>query len=91
MEKVTEESRVLERVMTQTVNRIRERPVGDKRIYSTHEPHVPCITKNKAAKKHEYGVKVSLSVDANGFVVAHQEYPDNRHDGATLGELWRIG
>lgn len=86
VEKVTEESRVLERVMTQTVNRIRERPVEGKRIYSTHEPHVTCITKNKAGKKHEYGVKVSLSVDANGFVVAHREYPDNRHDSTTLGE-----
>ena len=86
VEKVTEESRVLERVITQTVNRIRERPVEDKRIYSTHEPHVTCITKNKAGKKHEYGVKVSLSVDANGFVVAHREYPDNRHDSTTLGE-----
>ncbi|MHB1756742.1 MAG: hypothetical protein ACYCT9_04420 [Leptospirillum sp.] len=81
VEKVTEESRVLERVITQTVNRIKERPVEDKRIYSTHEPHVTCITKNKAGKRHEYGVKVSLSVDANGFVVAHREYPDNRHDG----------
>ena len=86
VEKVTEESRVLGRVITQTVNRIKERPVEDKRIYSIHEPHVTCITKNKAGKRHEYGVKVSLSVDANGFVVAHQEYPDNRHDGATLGE-----
>ncbi|MHB1285588.1 MAG: transposase [Leptospirales bacterium] len=86
VEKVTEESRVLERVMTQTVNRIRERPVEDKRIYSTHEPHVTCITKNKAGKKHEYGVKVSLSVDANGFVVTHREYPDNRHDSTTLGD-----
>ena len=73
-------------MITQTVNRIKERPAEDKRIYSTHEPHVTSITKNKAGKRHEYGVKVSLSVDANGFVVAHREYPDNRHDGATLGE-----
>ena len=74
------------RVITQTVNRMKERSAGDKRIDSTHEPHVTCITKNKAGKRHEYGVKVSLSVDANGFVVAHRKYPDNRHDGATLGE-----
>ena len=87
LEKVTEESWVLGRMITQTVNRIKERPTEDKRIYSTHEPHVTCITKNKAGKRHEYGVKVSLSVDANGFVVAHPEYPDNRHDGATLGEV----
>jgi IS5 family transposase len=86
VENVTEESRVLGRVITQTVNRIRKRPVEDKRIYSTHEPHVTCITKNKAGKKHEYGVKVFLSVDANGFVVAHREYPDNRHDSTTLGD-----
>ena len=86
VEKVTEESRVLERVITQTVNRIKERPAEDKRIYSTHEPHVTCITRNKAGKRHEYGVKVSLSVDAHGFVVAHREYPDNRHDSTTLGE-----
>jgi len=86
VENVTEESRVLERGMTQTVNRIKERPVEDKRIYSTHEPHVTCITRNKAGKKHEYGVKVSLSVDTNGFVVAHREYPDNRHDSTTLGD-----
>ena len=79
------EARVLGQVVEQTRNRFRGRKTPG-RVYSVHEPHIACITKNKAGKKHEYGVKVSLSIDASGFVVDHAEYADNRHDSTTLGE-----
>lgn len=77
------ETRILERIVTQTKNHLREIPTPA-RVYSAHEPEVACITKNKAGKPHEYGIKVSLAVDERGMVVTHAEYPDNRHDSTTL-------
>ena len=85
--KITEETRVLTQVIRQTTSGIKEKTIEGKSVYSVHKPHVTCITKNKAGKKHEYGVKVSLAaVDAKGFVIVHREYPDNRHDSTTLGD-----
>ena len=77
---------ILERIVTQTKDRLRNRPT-EKRVYSVHEPEVTCLTKNKAGKPHEYGVKVSLAVDENGMVVTHAEYADNRHDSTTLEDV----
>ena len=85
VERLREEARVLGQVVDQTRKRWKGEATPG-RVYSIHEPHIACITKNKAGKKHEYGVKVSLSVDAQGFVVDHAEYADNRHDSTTLAE-----
>lgn len=84
-ERLRQEVEILEQILVQTTNRLKERPT-EKRIYSVHEPEVTCITKNKAGKRHEYGVKVALAVADNGMVVTHSEYADNRYNGSTLSD-----
>jgi len=74
-----------ERVLRQTKARLLGIHVSDK-LYSLHEPQVTCITKGKRGKEHEYGCKVSLAIDRRGYVVAHREYWDNRHDTDCLPE-----
>ena len=75
----------VERVLRQTKARLLGVHVSDK-LYSLHEPQVTCITKGKRGKEHEYGCKVSLAIDRRGYVVAHREYWDNRHDTDCLPE-----
>ena len=72
-------------VLRQTKERLKDIHVPDK-LYSLHEPQVACITKGKRPKEHEYGCKVSLAINQQGYVIAHREYPDNRHDNQTLTE-----
>lgn len=75
----------VERVLRQTEARLMGIHLSDK-LYSLHEPQVICMTKGKRAKVHEYGCKVSLEVDRRGYVVAHREYWDNRHDTDCLAD-----
>ena len=78
-----EQAEVLKQVIHQAQERFRGHHVKDK-IYSLHEPQVACIRKGKRAKPNEYGSKVLLSVDRNGYVVAHREYPSNPSDAGLL-------
>ena len=59
--RLRQEARVLGQVVEQTRKRGKGEPTPG-RVYSVHEPHIACITRNKAGKKHEYGVKVSLDI-----------------------------
>lgn len=83
-----ETSEYLKRVLRQTKARLQGVHVPDK-IYSFEEPQVACISKGKRNKPHEYGSKVSLAISDKGYVIAHREYPDNRGDNKTLGEVLR--
>lgn len=65
-ESLRQEVEILEQVVDQTKNRLKNLPTG-RQIYSVQEPKVACITKNKAGKPHEYGVKVSLAVSDKGI------------------------
>jgi len=76
---------LLERVIAQTIARYAGQHIKNK-VYSLHEPQVTCIAKGKRGKPHEYGSKVSIAIDKNGFVVAHQEYAHNLGDNTTLDE-----
>lgn len=54
-------------------------------IFSIHAPEVECITKGKAHKLYEFGVKVSVvTTNRSGFVVSCNAYPGRPHDAATL-------
>lgn len=75
----------VQKILTQTKARLLGVHVPRK-LYSLHEPEVTCITKGKRSKPHEYGCKVSLTVCEKGFVLAHREYADNRHDSQTISE-----
>jgi IS5 family transposase len=82
---------LVRRVIYQNAERFQGRHVPDK-VLSLHEPQVVSIRKGKRAKSTEYGSKVSLSIDRNGFVVTHMEYARNIADPDTLPDAlagWR--
>lgn len=57
------------------------------KIYSLHEPDVDCISKGKAHKRYEFGVKASIAVTAReSFIVGARSYPGNPYDGHTLAD-----
>lgn len=84
-EQIRLDAELLERVIAQAEARYAGTHLKNK-VYSFHEPHVTCIAKGKRGKPNEYGSKVSIAVDKNGFVVAHKEYDSNVGDNTTLEE-----
>lgn len=55
------------------------------KIYSIHAPEVECISKGKAHKRYEFGVKVGMATTSQGnWVVGIQAFPGNPYDGHTL-------
>jgi IS5 family transposase len=55
------------------------------KIYSVHAPEVECISKGKAHKRYEFGVKVSLvTTNKKGFIVGTKAFTHNPFDGHTL-------
>lgn len=82
-EQIRNDAELLRRVIEQTIARYAGTHVKDK-VYSLHEPQVTCIAKGKRGKPNEYGSKISIAVDKNGFVVTHQEYDYNVGDNTTL-------
>ncbi len=70
-----------------------ERGLNQKRtdknkLYSLHEPHVYCMSKGKAHKKYEYGVKSSIAVAKNsGVIVGAMSFERNLYDGHTLAQV----
>ena len=82
-EQLRADAELLQRIIEQTVARYAGKHVKNK-VYSLHEPQVTCIAKGKRGKPNEYGSKISISIDKNGFVVTHQEYDYNVGDNTTL-------
>ncbi len=55
------------------------------KLYSLHAPEVECISKGKAHKPYDFGVKASIAVtNKEGFVIGAQSCPGNPYDGHTL-------
>jgi IS5 family transposase len=84
-EQLKADAEIVKRVIYQTEERLRGVHIRGK-IYSLHEPHVSCIRKGKRSRPDEYGTKVRISIDRNGYVVEHQEYASNPCDSETLDE-----
>jgi IS5 family transposase len=84
-EQIQSDAELLERVIAQTEARYAGTHLKNK-VYSLHESQVTCIAKGKRGKPNEYGSKVSMSVDKNGFVITHTEYDSNVGDNTTLEE-----
>lgn len=88
-----EELKKLSRVTNQAERRIGGETVpSSEKVLSMHEPDVTVIAKGKRGKRYEFGSKISLSMDRNGFVVGHQEYHTNQADVNTVDpalEDWR--
>jgi len=57
------------------------------KLYSLHAPEVECISKGKAHKKYEFGVKVSVAAtNRDNFVVGVFAEHGNPYDGHTLAK-----
>jgi IS5 family transposase len=55
------------------------------KLYSLHAPEVECISKGKAHKRYEFGVKVGMATTSKGnWIVGIQAFPGNPYDGHTL-------
>ena len=49
---------------------------SNNKLYSLHEPHVDCISKGKAHKRYEFGVKASITTTAKeAFIVGASVIP----------------
>jgi IS5 family transposase len=70
--------------------RLLEQQPGDKnKLYSLHAPEVECISKGKAHKRYEFGVKVGIvTALKRPFVLAAHALPNNPYDGHTL--VWSL-
>jgi IS5 family transposase len=72
-----------ERIRTQQRN-------SKNKLYALHAPEVECISKGKARKPYEFGVKVGLAVThKSGLMVGARSFPGNPYDGHTLSEQIR--
>ena len=80
---IKEDRELLERVIVQTEKRLVGEHVKGK-VLSFHEPDTTVIAKGKRGKRYEFGSKVSLSRDRNGYIVSHQEYHENVADVNSL-------
>ncbi|CAG0905596.1 unnamed protein product [Cyprideis torosa] len=58
---------------------------GSEKLYAWHAPEAECISKGKARKRFEFGVKVSLATThKQGLILVSETYPGNPYDGHTL-------
>lgn len=66
--------------------RIRTQQPKDKnKLYALHAPEVECISKGKARKPYEFGVKASIAVThRSGLMVGARTFPGNPYDGHIL-------
>ncbi len=58
------------------------------KLYSLHAPEVECLSKGKAHKRYEFGVKASITVtNRSNFIVGGQSLPGKPYDGHTLRDV----
>ena len=56
-----------------------------KQLYALHAPEVECAAKDKAHKRYEFGVKVSIATtNRSNLVIGTQSLPGSPYDGHTL-------
>jgi IS5 family transposase len=74
------------RSVMERAERIRtQHPKDKKKLYAMHAPEVECISKGKAHKRYEFGVKASLAIThRSGLIVGARTCPGNPYDGHTL-------
>jgi len=57
------------------------------KVYSIHAPETECISKGKAHKRYEFGVKVGMATTSkDNWIVGIQAFHGNPYDGHTLQE-----
>jgi len=81
----TEIQSLFEVALEQAQTLIEQGQYSKNKLYSLHAPEVECISKGKAHKPYEFGVKASIAVtNKEGFVIGAQSCPGNPYDGHTL-------
>ena len=74
-----------EDTLNQAYRLLKQTRQSKNKLYSLHESNVDCISKGKAHKRYEFGVKASIAVTAKeSFIVGARSYPSNPYDGHTL-------
>jgi len=67
-----------------------QKKTDSKKIYSLHAPEVECISKGKAHKRYEFGVKASIAAThRSNFLVGGMALPGNPFDGHNLRLILR--
>jgi IS5 family transposase len=64
---------------------LKQQKTDRNKLYSLHAPEVECISKGKAHKRYEFGVKASITAtNKSNFLVGGLALPGNPFDGHTL-------
>lgn len=64
---------------------LKQQKTDRNKLYSLHAPEVECISKGKAHKRYEFGVKASIATtNKSNFLVGGLALPGNPFDGHTL-------
>lgn len=75
----------LESMLAQSMKLMLQKKDSKNKIYSIHAPEVECISKGKAHKRYEFGVKVSIITPLKkAFVLVSEALHGNPYDGHTL-------
>lgn len=80
---IANDAKLLGKIIEQTRLRL-EGQHSKEKILSMHEPNVVVIAKGKRSKRYEFGSKICLSMDKNGYILSHQEYHCNVADVNTI-------
>lgn len=71
------------RIHAQTAHR--KAMAGQRKLYAWHAPEVDCISKGKAKRPYEFGVKVGIaSTFKHNLIVGARAFHGNPYDGHTL-------
>jgi transposase, IS5 family len=81
--KLKQQTELLKRVIHQSRQRYKDQHVQNK-VYSMKEPEVIVIRKGKSHCPNEYGSKLNISTDINGFIISHETYTTGAHDSKLL-------
>ena len=81
--KLKRHSSLLKRIIRQSRQRYKGLHLPNK-VYSLNEPEVVVIRKGKSHRPNEYGSKLNISTDVNGFIVNHETYSTGAHDSKLL-------
>ena len=76
------------KTLMERAERVRTQQPKDKnKLYALHAPEVECISKGKARKPYEFGVKTSIAVThKSGLMVGARTFPGNPYDGHVLNQ-----
>ena len=74
-----------EALLKQAWRLLEQKPKSKNKLYSLHAPEVDCLSKGKAHKRYEFGVKASIATTVKeAFIIGARSYPGNPYDGHTL-------